>query len=187
MKTIVFIYFLINAISPAIPNNMNPSIPYAEILINNHIAEIINIIPPVFALFFTYTDPTIPTMDAKSADIPKANISVPPNDDNIIANTPPSKPKIAPIIPKTSSKVLDVSFAVISLVEVSDFPSKLYPHFIQNVALSSFSVPQETQNFIFSPYIVIVWLYIASDKSFPPNALSRIYTSAFYGVESPFT
>ena len=39
MKTIVFIYFLINAISPAIPNNMNPSIPYAEILINNHIAD----------------------------------------------------------------------------------------------------------------------------------------------------
>ena len=102
MKTNVFTYFLISASSPPMPNNTAPSIPYAEILINNHIAETISIIPPVLALFFTYTDPTIPTMKAR-----------------------------------------------ICLIGVLDSSLKLYPHFVQNIASSSFSVPQETQNFIF--------------------------------------
>ena len=80
MKTNVFTYFLINASSPAIPNNTAPSIPYAEILINNYI---INIIPP--------DNPTIQTVDARLAEIPKACIFHSSNADNITANTPPIK------------------------------------------------------------------------------------------------
>ena len=42
------IYFLINAIKPAMPNNTAPKTPNTEMLINNQIALIMRIIPPIF-------------------------------------------------------------------------------------------------------------------------------------------
>ncbi len=57
-------------------------------------------------------EPTIPTIEARIALIPNNTTSLEAKLPKRTANTPPNNPNIPPIIPSTSSIVLEVSFTL---------------------------------------------------------------------------
>lgn len=91
---------------------MVPITPKREILTSNQTALTNKMIPPIFEFRVTYIEPTIPTIEARIALIPNNTTSLEAKLPNKTANTPPSRPNIPPIIPSTSSIVLDVSFTL---------------------------------------------------------------------------
>ncbi len=70
-------------------------------LINNQIALMISIIPPIFGSLVTYTAPTIPTIDAKNALAPNPVTSEAPVAPNAVPRLPMKKATMAPIKPNT--------------------------------------------------------------------------------------